>query len=962
LVGTLWLGASLAVAQPVGELATAIDSPTTKAIEGEVADESTSAEGEASADATDKSDAATPESSEKQGAEADTADGNQTDGDKSKEKPDSAPATIKRPTTPPRVRPDSNGRITFAFNGQPWPDVLQWLATASGMSLDWQELPSDYLNLSTQRGYTMVEARDLVNRHLQQRGFVLLVEGEVLSVAKLDKLDPSLVPRATEDELYDAQPHTILKLTFELPESLDVAKAADDVKQLLSPHAKVLPLASTRRLLVIDNAANLRMVSEVLNSERLAGSGRVMPREFILQHARAERVIDIVYVVLGMDPAAQPSQMQLEIQQQKMQLLMQMQQSGADVARMVNPDNPPVYLAFNPQRNSILANAPAAQLKVIERTIELLDVPAAGTLAALPLGDDSTRQLEKYQLVTMDPNNLIRTLSEIGNLSPLADLRADSATKVLFARASRADHEQIASMIEQLDGPALAMEVYPLRKHPADAVAGTLRALFAEKQEDNDDSRRRYYWGYDDNEEQEKPPELRVDADIENNRLLVRGDAKQIAAVEQFLLKIGEAPQPDAAAGGVRVIDSLDAAASLKVLEQLRSEWPAMSNTPLLILGPTDEQPAGEADAEVPAGDTRPDDRKTSAERRSRFRLAVDGVVPSRDGQTTRRSPIVVKLAPDGRLVISGGDAGDLDRLEEFIAAAAPPATRFKVFELNNISAFSVWLNLKEVYEEEIKGDEGEKRWDWYTDSWVTPQTEKTSQLSRRKKLRIVYDTPTNTILVANASPAQLYEIEQLITAYDQPAPADSVKSRRTEPIKLQYAQAKVVAAALKEVYRDLLSTRDKEFDDEDKKGGGITKESTTVIRYGGGSSDDGDNAKKTAPVKVGFQGALSVGVDEIGNVLIVSAQDELFESIMNVVRVLDEEARPRTSVSVRALRSGVSAEALQKALAETLGTEWVGGRPKPTEGAANNSARGGPNDGQSTPESAASDNGPSGE
>ena len=75
--------------------------------------------------------------------------------------------------------------------GKPGPDVLDWLATVSGMSLDWQELPGDYLNLITQRSYTVEEARDLINRHLLARGYTLLVVNEVLSVAKTENSTPA---------------------------------------------------------------------------------------------------------------------------------------------------------------------------------------------------------------------------------------------------------------------------------------------------------------------------------------------------------------------------------------------------------------------------------------------------------------------------------------------------------------------------------------------------------------------------------------------------------------------------------------------------------------------------------------------------------------------------------------------------------------------------------------------------
>jgi len=78
-------------------------------------------------------------------------------GAKPEEKKDQGPKSVTRPEKPslppdPRelkVEPNPNGKLRFSFNGQAWADVLEWLARVSGMSLDWQELPGDYLNLVT---------------------------------------------------------------------------------------------------------------------------------------------------------------------------------------------------------------------------------------------------------------------------------------------------------------------------------------------------------------------------------------------------------------------------------------------------------------------------------------------------------------------------------------------------------------------------------------------------------------------------------------------------------------------------------------------------------------------------------------------------------------------------------------------------------------------------------------------
>jgi hypothetical protein len=62
---------------------------------------------------------------------------------------------------------------------------------------------------------------------------------------------------------------------------------------------------------------------------------------------------------------------------------------------------------------------------------------------------------------------------------------------------------------------------------------------------------------------------------------------------------------------------------------------------------------------------------------------------------------------------------------------------------------------------------------------------------------------------------------------------------------------------------------------------------------------------------------------------LIISAQEEIFESVVEMVERLDEEARPRTTVAVHRVSGTVQAQALQKALSEAIGRPWPGGRPE---------------------------------
>ena len=139
-------------------------------------------------------------------------------------KADATSKTTQRPAKPDvppnpkelELRPSEDGKMKLSFKGQPWPHLLEWLAKVSNMSLDWLELPPNYLNLVTDRKYTVEEAQDLINRRLLSQGFTMLRNGEVLSVVNIKKLDPSMVPRVSPEELARRNPHEFVRVSFRL--------------------------------------------------------------------------------------------------------------------------------------------------------------------------------------------------------------------------------------------------------------------------------------------------------------------------------------------------------------------------------------------------------------------------------------------------------------------------------------------------------------------------------------------------------------------------------------------------------------------------------------------------------------------------------------------------------------------------------------------------------------------------
>ena len=867
---------------------------------------------------------------------------------KDKEKEEAAASSIKRPKQPPRVpdprefdvRPDKTDRLQFAFYGQPWPDVLQWLANIGGHDFDWQELPDDYINFSADRKYTVAETRDVFNRLLLERGFTMVLQGEVMLVTKVSNLDPSLVPRVEdESQLLDLAPHDFVKFTFQLPDELKADQAAEDVKQLLSRHAKVHPLQATNRLLVIDIVANLRDVSQLINAEHAAATGKEVPREFTIQYARAERVADQVMILLGLNPSDRRTPQELQLEMQRMQILSGEQKKGRDISKFITKGGgPAVYLAVNYRRNSILANAPPAEMATIERAVRMLDVPSGSLVGTTP----QTLSMKKYTLVTLSPQSIVSTLEQIGELDPRTQLKIDTGSKTVFAYATLADHEKINAMIDRLDGTGRQLEVIWLRRLPADAVAVTIHSLMVGEEEEDDNRSRRYSWyfsRYDDDKEDEQPNKgFRVDADIENNRLLLYANEAELKEVRSFLVKLGEIPGGAGNPSTVRVLEPRSVEATTRLIDQLRKTWPSIGPNELKI--EQSPQPAEEEQESQDASDKatrlplqpghavaiarpgsgsgpRPDSLLLTQIAAPGGRAAGEQQ-PRAERPDQEPPPITISIAEDGRIVLSCPDPQVLDRMEELLARIAPPAKDYKVFYLENALASWVTLNLEEYFEEDedSESSSGGYWFGWYDYDRRQQQDSGVGGLNKRRKIRFIWDSDTNSILVSNATPQQLATVTELIKIYDKAPSEDSLSARQFQIFKIEYSRASLVAETVKDVFRDLLSSKDKAFEKEggDKKKEGSTSNYFRVY----GNMDGGDDKSNARKVKASFAGALSIGVDEVSNTVIVSAQEEWMPTIATMIQHLDDEAR-KSIPAIQVVPTGVNVEGLQAALARAF-------------------------------------------
>jgi hypothetical protein len=913
-------------------------------------------------------------------------------GDKKSETPNAGVAEpIKRKSEPPDppnkrefdVKPDEQGLVQFQFRNQAWPDLMRWLAEVCGMSLDWQELPGDYLNIAAQRKHTLEETRDLINRHLLARGFTMLEFDGTIQVLKTSGINAALVPKVEPRKLASLPPNRFVRVSF----SLDTLIAADvvaELKPLISSNGTLSALAATNRLEAMDTAANLSELNRILSEEQSEAALESLAREFVLEHVRAIDVREQLLQFLGLETKKKESmsreQQMMEMQQQQMMMQQQQQQQQAGGGAANKKAKAEIYIVGNVRRNSIIAHAPPDKMAVIAAFVRRVDVPNenADSLESLQA------RTQVYRLSSLDPKQLVASLVAMDAMEPTTRLEVDEKNKAIIAYASFSDQYTIKKMIERLDGSARDVDVIQLRRLRAEDVVGTIKFLMGNEEKKEDNSRMRYYdpWGNSNSKKDTNTDQFRVAANSQDNQVLIWANEVERAEVQKLLVKLGELPPAGGSASRVRVIDANRSSETKEYLKRLQEAWSKISPTPLEL--PKEDQFDAPDAKKEPAADKEKDPKDSAKKKKedepvkekvtnavlkdkevsqtpstlrdqNLARLGIPtgrfsasnqtesqgietvGAVNNDDEGTPKeelgtpkqpstvrnplaakadsektslstKAPIQIAFDERGNLVLRSDDTDALSKLEQLMIDNAPPQRGYEVYAIKHSKPSWIKWNLEDYYKEEKKDNNNNNSFMRFFFDMDAPTEKKTddAQLGKKRKLRFLSDNDTNSLIVIGADDAQLKNIEGLIRLWDVPEKTNKQRLRFTKLVKVEYSKAEGIVEAIKEAYRDLLSTNDKAFQKEKEGGGADGKEP---------KRSDSSDAIFDGGMNFSFSGRLSLGVDKITNSIIVCAEGEdLLTLILDMIKELDMAAMPSESVEILKL-DGANSQAMEKAL-----------------------------------------------
>lgn len=932
----------------------------------------------------------------------------------------------KRPTEPTEpadpkeleVRPADDGRVAFAFRNQPWPALLEWLAEISEMPLDWQELPSDFVNLASPGRYTVEETRDLFNRHLLARGYTMLLLDGGITVVKTEAINPALVPRVEPTAIASLTPYSFVRTSIDCGWLL-APKLAEELKPMISTNGRLVALEQTNRLEAMDAAINLQQLIALIEEEQSSEARSELAREFELRHLPAEEAKEMLAAFLGVKEEKEtPPMSPQQIQQMQQQMQRQAQQNGGNQPKSGSDKEPKISIVVNNRRNSLLINAPPDRMAIAAQFIVQVDVPGSSMQS---LADIESR-VQVFRLTSLDPEKLAEIARDMNILEPSTRLRVDEKNKALIVSASAADRFVIQSLIDRLDGSARSFEVLQLRRLDAQAVAESIMFLMGTEKKDDSNNRRSFYYSFSPPQEEEDEDKFRVAANVHHRQVLLWANEHEMEEVRNLLVKLGEIP-PDGGSGRtMRVIEASATPETYEYLQRLKEHWQATSPTELQLPEPSafvnpltlppaneaaadeeaaqkdaaqeepspegsdgedsDPEPAEAPQRELPDGraadrgapepslsepmrlvsnprpqadpqdalETEPQDAPTVrsgkefdalfGDPRSAEQKATDQKTAEQKTAESSGAAIRIEVDESGNLILLSDDTAALDRLESMMLEVEPPQRPYTVFRVRHASATWMMLNLDDYFadtEADESDDDDFSRWFWGLPE--EQEEEGPSGLGKTQPLRFVADDDTGSIVVTGATTSQLKTIGELIELWDVPEPLNKSQSRFTRLVQIRFSQAEKIAETVKDAYRDLLSSNDKAFSQGGQRGGAnSTDRGTSRDRNGGGSSlVDSEGGRSSGDTSFTFRGKLSIGVDTVGNTLLVSAEGEdLLEYVCEVIDQLDQAASPQGDVEIREIPGTISVDALETALRafapQSVAVSDRGGRREPAD------------------------------
>lgn len=756
----------------------------------------------------------------------------------------------------------SQKAIAFQMNNQPWDRVLEWLTEQTGVPFISPIKPTGSFTFIAPKDqkYTLSQIIDILNEALADQKFILIRKKTNFMVIPADQPpDPYKLQTLTVDQLAGHGDSEMVNCVI-TPKTLVAEDLAPQLRRMMGHFGTVSAIADANELILMDTVGDIRRINDMIKDIEKNSGGKQDSFSHKCVYIRARDAEAILTKLLG-DPKDT-----LKIVQERTQAARgnnnrgggrggfgfgggpaqagnNNQQSNLVQQATANIKVRMWYVSSDDRTNTVLVTGPANKLALAKSLIEKIDV-ADEDKQKLPIGP---RFLKSYSVANGDAKQVAAMLKDAFKGSTITEAGNDT----IIVWGTPADQVEIAKQI--MGDQQIKTEVIPVTTEDPAKVATMLKGMFGESVDSKTGAPSGAPF---------------IDAHPSRNAITVHGTADQVAQVKAAMRAIGE----DGEAGGPMRIITLDNGSATTLAEELGRMLGRMRKNPVQVIvpgrGTTTPQ---KKPAPAPTRDTT--NQKTAFDVDNPNGSLVDPQM--RAVRDTRPGDVAapVALTPLGNKVfVQSNDAEALQLAQELsrLLTTAPTGKGdFEIIPLKNGNAVSVAKILDDLFNgpkqsplTQLSGPAARARGIMLQQQDTKPET-----------IRVVADPASNALLV-QASPLNMATVRRLLTEALDTTETDSNAVLQTFIIPLQYAQAKEVAAVVRDVYKEHLNTT---TDPAQLQG-------RPAWRAAMASAANGNK-----------EVTLSVGVDERTNSLVLNCSTTLYKDIATMVQQLDKGAKDTT-------------------------------------------------------------------
>ena len=813
-------------------------------------------------------------------------------------------------------------RLEINFQGEPWDNVLKWLATQADMALQSDVIPpGSFTYRDRSRGYSVGETMDIMNASMLNTGYTLVRRGRLMKCIDLEQpLSKELIKEFAElvktpEELAKRGDFEPVRYLFSLSR-MDPEVAKTEIEAMLSILGSVSSMASAGQIAVTDVAGNVRaiaaMVKRAEDPESARGSTIV---EFPLKHITAEEILTAARPLLGL-PAEQNT-------------------------------SPDLSLATDTFGTVIYATGKAEKLQQLRDLVKLMDTAPTEQEKSSVKAENPV--VQRHRVKGGDLEIAYQVVSQLLAGLPEIRLAKDEVSKMLILQARSTEHKLVEDTLATLAGEASDFKVIQLQKLDARLAIDAIKKFF----------------GIADKKDAGASGPV-IDGDQFARQVWVKGSASEVEQIRTFIQELEKnAEATDVFGEKVRVIPltGRSAASTLQQAQELwkatngknrikiienklpgKSSLPQRSVEPELKAVPAAEAKGKEArraiilrDGELPS--------KLVAERVPVGRLASTLMKPQEASASDVKkdapadegtgSDIVIMQGPGGLIITSDDKAAleQFDRMMRMISEqTALGSGEPTVIYLKHIKAAAA----KELLETIMSGSAGSSSGGGSLlgdlaggvmgggmfgallgggGSGSSASSPSSSGLASGDYT--ITSDPRLNALIIKASPQDLAMCEELLKIIDQVESPISIETRgQVAMIPVITQNVTDVVSMLKQLYGDRI-------EGAAAAGGGNRQPDPQAfieaLRGGGGSR--GGKGGASSELK---ESKISLSAEVNTNTLVVIAQPQVIKEIETLVGFFDEQGtgEGQETITVAPIPGGATGKNLGAALKRALGAK----------------------------------------